>query len=288
MNALSAKIALPPHAVDTHVHVLDPARFRFAVETAYRPVPSECGTSDDLAATLDASGIERVVLVNPTSGYGEDNRCMFDAIARLGTRARGIARVPLDIAPRALDALVRKGVVGVRLDIIGVGIAQLDDRAFPRLLARLADRDLLLEVQAEADQWVPIAKALATAPVRIVVDHMGRPRPEDGVNAPGFRALLRIVASERAIVKLSGPMRCSRTPAPYDDLRPFVSALVRECTPKRLVWGSDWPFLRCDRRIDYGPLLALLGRWLPSAHDRRVVLAATPARWFGFDAGGGS
>jgi hypothetical protein len=40
--------------------------------------------------------------------------------------------------------------------------------------------------------------------------------------------------------------------------------------------------------MDYGPLLALLGRWLPSARDRRAVLSATPARWFGFHAGGGS
>ena len=86
---------------------------------------------------LDAAGIERVVLVNPTSGYGDDNRCMLDALERLGPRARGIARVPLDVSPRRLDALARRGVVGVRVDFIVAGLAPLG-RCVVSALARAA------------------------------------------------------------------------------------------------------------------------------------------------------
>jgi predicted TIM-barrel fold metal-dependent hydrolase len=271
---------LPASATDCHVHVFDPARFPFAANAPYRPIPAECGTAQDLAATLDSAGIERVVLVNPTSGYGEDNRCMLDAIERLGARARGIARVPLSTSGRGLDALARRGVVGVRIDCVGGGLAQLDDPAFATLLARLADRDLVLDLQGEAEQWVAIAPAVTAVPVRIVVDHAGRPRPDQGVNAPGFKALLRLAASGRVAVKLSGPMRYAQRPPPYRDVARFVHAIVREFTPQRLVWGSDWPFLRTDRRCDYGPLLAVLARAVPDPSGRRAVLASTPARWF--------
>lgn len=275
-------LRLPAGATDTHVHVLDPARFPFPPDTAYHPVAAELGSAHELALVLDAAGVARVVLVNPSSGYGDDNRCMLDALERLGPRARGIARVPLDVSPRRLDALARRGVVGVRVDFIAAGLKPLSDASFVRLLARLADRDLVLDVQSEGDQFVPIAKALADAPVRVVVDHLGRPRPEQGVGTAGFRALLGMAGSGRVAVKLSGPMRCSRKTAPYRDLDPFHSALLREFSASRLVWGSDWPFLRSDRRFDYGPMLAWLARAIPRASDRRAILATTPALWFGF------
>lgn len=273
---------MPRGATDCHVHVFDPARFPFRADTPYQPIPCECGTVDDLAATLDAAGIERVVLVNPTSGYGEDNRCMLDAIERLERRARGIARVPLSVGGRALDALARRGVVGVRIDFVAMGLVPLADPAFKTLLAKLADRDLVLDVQGEADQWTHIAPVVASVPVRVVIDHAGRPDPKRGVNARGFRALLGLSAKGRVAVKLSGPMRYSRAPRPWRDIDSFIEAIVREFTPARLVWGSDWPFLRTERRFDYGPMLATLTRAIAMPRERRTVLATTAAHWFGF------
>jgi len=274
---------LPSHATDTHVHVLDPCRFPFAADTPYKPIAAELGTAQDLVDVLDGSGVERVVIVNPTSGYGDDNRCTLDALERLGSRARGIARVPIGVSGRSLDALARRGIAGVRVDFVSAGLAPLRDAAFGRLLARLADRDLVLDVQCQGDQFAAIAKALADVPVRTVVDHLGRPHPERGVDAPGFRALLGVAASGRVAVKLSGPMRCSREAPPYRDLDLFCAALLREYSARQLLWGSDWPFLRSDRRFDYGPLLAWLARVVPCESDRRTLLATTPARWFGFD-----
>jgi predicted TIM-barrel fold metal-dependent hydrolase len=269
-------------AVDCHVHVFDPARFPFAADAAYRPVPAEWATADDLVRLLDAHGIARVVVVNPTSGYGDDNACLLDALERLGARARGIARVPVSIAPRELDALARRGVAGVRVDFVALGLAPLRDAAFPRLLSALAERDLLLDVQAECEQWSEIVPAIASVPVRVVVDHMGRPRPELGVDAAAFKALLGLAATGRVAVKLSGPDRFSRCPPPYPDTIAFASAIVREFTAQRLVWGSDWPFLRAPRRMDYAPTLDWLERVVAADHERTRILAETPARWFGF------
>jgi predicted TIM-barrel fold metal-dependent hydrolase len=274
---------MPPGATDCHVHVFDAERFPFAASAQYHPLPCERGNADDLALTLDAAGIERVVIVNPTSGYGDDNACMLDALERLGPRARGIARVPLAIGGGELDALARHGVVGVRVDLIGGGTGLATDPEFSKLVARLADRDLLLDVQGEDAQWLAVEAALKdAAPVRVVADHMGRPDIAKGVNGDGFLALLRLADTGRAAVKLSGPMRFSQQVPTYGDVAPFAEAIVRAFTPANLVFGSDWPFLRSDRRFDYGPLLAWLGSAVPDPASRTAILAESPARWFGF------
>ncbi len=273
---------VPPGSVDTHVHVFDPARFPFAPGAGYRPAPGECGDVEDLAHLLDCHGVDRVVLVNPTSGYGEDNRCMLASLERLGSRARGIARVPLSVNGRTLDDLKRAHVVGVRLDLVADGVEGLRGRGFGRFLTRLADRNLLLQVQCQGDQFAAVAPHLQRTPVRCVVDHVGRPTPRHGLDQPGFRALIDCAETERVAVKLSGLDRCSDEAPPYRDLDPFVAALLSAYTPRRLVWGSDWPFLRSPRRADYGPPLALLARLVPRAADRRQILATTPARLFGF------
>ena len=63
-----------------------------------------------------------------------------------------------------------------------------------------------------------------------------------------------------------------------------MQALIEAYTPRRLVWASDWPFLRAPARIDYGPLLYLLKLQLPDDTARSTVLSDTPMRVFGFSA----
>jgi len=272
----------PTGSVDTHVHVFDPARFPYSADAPYRPVPAERGTAADLARVLDAEGVARVVVVNPTSGYGNDNRCLLAALKELGPRARGIARVPPGTTARTLAALRRAGVVGVRVDLVADGPGLLEARDFRRFLTRLADAGMLLQLQCEGDQFAAAAPLLAQVPLRCVVDHLGRPDPARGLDAPGFRALLDGADSGRLAVKLSGLMRCSALPPPHADTDPYAAALLRAFGPRALVWGSDWPFLRSPRRVDYAPTLALLARQVPRVADLRAILVTTPARWFGF------
>jgi predicted TIM-barrel fold metal-dependent hydrolase len=273
--------ALPVGATDAHVHVFDPRRHPYAPDAAYRPPPHECGTADDLAATLASHAVDRVVIVSPTAGYRDDVRCMLDAVGRLRGRARGIARGPLDVSTRDLARWQARGVAGFRVDLVADGLPG-GVSALAALAARLADLDLVLDLQCEGDGFAEVAACLAGVPVRVVVDHMGRPDVERGVSQRGFRALLAAMAGGRCWVKLSGAMRFSRRPPPHADVNRFVARLLAEGGPGRLVWGSDWPFLRTDRRVDYGPMLAQLAAWVPDARQRRRILVDTPADLFGF------
>jgi len=267
--------------VDAHCHVFDVARFAYAADAAYRPPPHEAGTTEQFVAVLDAHGLSHAVLVNPSSGYGYDNRCMLAAISAHPGRLAGIARVRPDADHRTLAELRDGGVVGIRLDLITDGVESLRHPALPRLIDQVRDLRWLVQVQCECDQLHDAAATLRAARLPLVFDHCGRPDATRGLDQPGFRALLEF-GREGHFVKLSGPFRFANVGEPRARIEPFVAALIETFTPARCVWGSDWPFLRMPVRMDYGPVLANLDRWLPDARDRHQVLCETPARLFGF------
>lgn len=269
-----------PGIVDCHVHVFDPARFRYAADTHYAPAGQELGTPARLAELLDWHGVDHAVLVGPNSGYGEDNRCLLDTLASGAGRYRGMAVVPNGISRSELAELKAAGILGVTLNAAFLGVEYYAD-AGP-LLAALAALDMIADVQVVDDQLVTLAPLLERCGVRVHIDHCGRPDPAAGLDAPGFRELLRWGRAGRAVVKLSGCVKVSREAYPHTDLQPYVSALVAEFGRDRCVWASDWPFLRMPERVEYGPLLALLARQIPDEADRRRILWDTPAREFGF------
>jgi predicted TIM-barrel fold metal-dependent hydrolase len=267
--------------VDSHCHVFDTTLFPYSPEAAYRPPPHEAGTATQLAAVLDAHRLSHALLVNPTSGYGYDNRCMLAAIRGSRGRFRGIARIRPGADERTLAELATGGVVGLRLDLLTDGVASLATPETTRLLAQAREMHWLVQVQCERDQLHEGAQILRSAEVRLLFDHCGRPDAELSVDQPGFRALLDL-GRDGHYVKLSGPFRFFNAFSPHASTEPFIAALIEAFTPKRCVWGSDWPFLRLPVRMDYGPVLANLERWLPDEPDRRQVLWGTPARLFGF------
>lgn len=268
--------------IDGHVHVLDPARFPYRPDTHYAPLGQELGTPAQLAQVMEVYGVRHALLVGPNSGYGLDNSCMLDTIARSPGRYKGIAVVPNDITLPALQTLQRQGVVGVAWNVTFYGVDHYRD-AKP-LLRNLVALDMFVDIQVEHDQLVQLMPLLAQSGVRILVDHCGRPTVEAGLDDPGFRALLALGATRRAYVKLSGLVKFSRVPSPHEDAWPFVAALIDAFTLDRCLWASDWPYLRAPARVDYGVLLKLALELYPDAADRRKLMWQTPLELFGFGA----
>ena len=266
--------------IDCHVHVLDPARFPYGANTHYRPAGQETGTADQLFAVMDAYGTRHALIVGPNSGYGLDNRCLLDALARSAGRCKGVAVVANDVGTAELEALRAGGIVGIAWNVTHYGVAYYAGAA--GLLARAAALDMFVSLQVEHEQLVALLPMLEQSGIRILVDHCGRPTPGAGLDQPGFRALLRLGATGQAFVKLSGVVKFSREPSPHADAQPFVDALINAFTLDRCLWASDWPYLRAPVRVDYGVLLALVMRWFPDDAQRRRVLWDTPAELLGF------
>ena len=268
--------------IDCHVHVLDPARVPYRADTHYAPMGQELGTPAQLAQVMDAYGTRHALLVGPNSGYGLDNACMLDTIARGAGRYKGIAVVANDATSDELQALKRAGVVGVAWNVTHYGVDYYRD-ADP-LVEKLVALDMFVDIQVEDEKLLPMMPLLADSGVRVLVDHCGRPTVDAGLDQLGFRALLELGATRRAFVKLSGFVKFSREPAPHEDTWPFVRALVEAFTLDHCLWASDWPYLRAPARVDYGVGLQLALTFFPDASDRRKLLWATPRKLFGFAA----
>jgi predicted TIM-barrel fold metal-dependent hydrolase len=265
---------------DCHAHLFG-HDYPTVPECGYRPEPGQIGTVDRFLAVLDAHGLSHALVVGPEP-YGTVNDCITEGIAAANGRLKGIALVRPDVEHRELRRLADAGVVGVRYNLTSFGMRQFQHPATPRLLARLKEMGWFLQVHCRNDELTAAAPMLRRSGVRVLIDHFARPDPRAGLAQPGFQALLALGRTGNAVVKLSGPFRSSHQPPPYADVVPYVAAAVDAFTLENCVWGSDWPFVRVDERIDYGPELACLARWFPDAGDRAKVLADNPARLFGF------
>ena len=266
--------------VDCHNHIIDPMRFPFADGGGYRPRPDETGTREAFAAVLDAHGILHALLVQP-SGYATDNRAILDAVQWQPARFKAIAVLEPRTSDRDLEALGRQGVVGVRFNLPFDPQALFRPEAAP-FLARLKSRGWFVQVHGYDAHWVAVAPLLWRSGVRILIDHMGLQGTGGGVGQRGFQAVLGLGREAGAVVKLSAPFRSSTRPPHFEDLDPFVAAIIEAFGVERCVWGSDWPFLNISRRPAYAELLAPLARWLPNEDARRAVLWENPRRLFGF------
>ena len=268
-------------AADCHFHIIDPARFPLAAGCGYQPRPDEVGTFEDFSICMAARNIRRGLAVQP-SGYGYDNAALLDAVRRSGGRLKGIAVVPPSAAEDELLQMKQNGIVGVRFNLTDLDPAGMEKSGAMDLLESVRALDWFAEIQCSAKEFIRIAPLVRRSGVRVLIDHLGRPDPRLGINEPGFQAMLALADTGRAVVKLSGAFRESHRPYPFDDLDPFVEAVLEAFTPQNCVWGSDWPFLNIDPKPDYEETLACLERWLPDEVQRRKVLWETPERLFGF------
>ena len=272
------------HKIDCHIHVIDPVRFPYAADTRYRPSGQEIAPAEQLVNVLDAFNVRHALIVGTNSGYGSDSRILLDALDQGNGRFKGVAVVENDVNIQELERLKAAGVVGVAFNVPFHGIDYYRNTA--SLLEKLVAFGLFLQIQVEQDQLLALLPLIEKSPVRLVMDHCGRPSVERGLNQSAFQALLAIGRERDAYVKLSGYYKFSQQRHPYEDTWPFIAGLVEAFTLDRCVWGSDWPFLRANERLDYGPLLAVLSRLFPDPDHQLQVLWRTPARLLGFTSGG--
>lgn len=266
--------------IDCHAHVLDPARFPYGADIAYKPSGQEIGTPAQFVHVMQTYSVGHALLVQPNSGYGPDNSCLLDTIAHGQGRFKGIAIVDNAASLDDLHSLKAKGVLGVAFNPTFHGNDYYRDAA--PLIEKLVQADMVLNLQVERDQLLHYVPWLESIPVRVLIDHCGRPSPRDGLKAQAFRALLKLARSGRVAVKLSGYSKFSNLPYPFEDCWPFVHALADAFTLDCCLWASDWPYLRAPQRQDYGPLVALVERLFPDPVDRHMLLWTTPRRMFGF------
>jgi predicted TIM-barrel fold metal-dependent hydrolase len=272
------------------VHIFDPAGFPYANERVYTPPTASLQDLRDLQTALH---FDRVVIVQP-SVYGTDNSCTLDAIRKLAPRARGVAVIDHTTSASALDDMAAAGIRGVRLNFETAGESNPD--AIRRGVAAVAEQVRTRNWHVQFNTSLSVIAALkddfAALPFPVVFDHFARAKAALGPSQPGFEALLALVKSGRAYVKISAAYRTSDKAPDFPEALPLAQALIA-ANPDRIVWGSNWPHPgRGATRADIAPpypnddglLLNQLPKWAPDAAIRRKILVDNPARLYGFEA----
>ncbi|WP_425551602.1 amidohydrolase family protein [Achromobacter dolens] len=265
-------------AVDSHAHVFLQG---LALADTRRHTPDYDAPLAQYLGLLDAHGLAHGVLVQP-SFLGTDNSHLLEALRAAPARLRGVAVVDTAIDEAALRALAAAGVVGIRLNLIGLAVPDLRTQPWQSLLARVNALGWHVEIHLQAARLADIMPALLQAGCRVVVDHFGRPDPALGVADPGFGYLLRQADSGRVWVKLSAPYRNWTGEACASAGREAARQLLDAYTPARLMWGSDWPHTEHRHLASYPASMRWLDDWIDDPTQRRAVLAETPLRLFQF------
>ncbi|WP_433220955.1 amidohydrolase family protein [Dactylosporangium sp. CS-047395] len=275
--------------IDAHHHLWDPARgYSWLDEPGLEPIRRPF-TADDLRVELDANGVDATVLV-------EGRRCHPDeaadllAIAAFCSPIAGVVAwvdVAGDVAGDVRDYRRLPGgelLVGLRSQVQGEADPDYLDRPDVRRgLAAVAAAGLVFDLVIRADQLPAAARAAeAVDGLRFVLDHLGKPRIDEGAAGlerwrDGFAAL---AAHDNVTAKLSGLVTEAGPDWTPDGLAPFVLAAVELFRPERLMFGSDWPV--CLLAADYRGVRDALARALPplSPAESEAIYAGTAARTY--------
>jgi predicted TIM-barrel fold metal-dependent hydrolase len=275
-NPRTPRLVCPPGAVDCQIHLFGPAaQYPFDPGSKYI---SEDALPETNIALQDKLGLSHAVIVSG-GGYGMDTRHLEDTLRRFPDRFRGVALLPPGTTQAEMARLHALGVRGLRFvsPHHGAHLPHLDER----MAAMAAELGWVVQFYPAQTDLLDFAERLTALKAPLVLDHFGAVPSAGGVDQPAFRAMLRLLDSGRAWVRLSGPMRCTKEDFPYASVTPMARALVAHA-PERLVWGSDWPHVNMVGRVmpNDGDLLDLMLEWVPDQAVRDRILGIQARRLY--------
>jgi 2-pyrone-4,6-dicarboxylate lactonase len=268
----------PAGAVDAHCHVFGPAdKFPYAPERKYTPCDAP---KEKLFALRDFLGFDKNVIVQ-ASCHGTNNAALVDAMVASNGRAHGVAVVGETVSDNELKSLDRAGVRGVRFNFVRRLVDFTPRDVLERIAARIAPLIWHIVVYFEMPDLPELEPFFTSLPTVVVVDHMGRPDVQKGVDHPEFQRFLRLLDQHRNIwSKVSCPERLSLAGAPYDDVVPFARTLV-ERFPDRVLWGTDWPHPNMTKEApDDGVLVDVIPKIARTPALQSSLLVDNPMRLY--------
>lgn len=277
MNARKPKLAVPPGAIDTHMHF-----YHVDVPAAPGgpPLPGDFRV-EQYRALQERLGLSRVIIVQPNA-YQDDNRVTLQSIRALGPGAKAVGVVKPGVSDAEIERLTNSGVIAQRIFQLpwgAVGFDRMHD-----VMSRVHPFGWHANIQLdgrELPQWEDTIKKL---PGKFVIDHVGKYLEPVTPEHEAFKSLLRLLDTGRCWVKLSAPYEVSKTGAPkYEDVGRLAKALVKHA-PDRMLWASNWPHPSApkDDIPDEADLIDLLLEWAPDDTTRKKILVDNPAALYGF------
>jgi D-galactarolactone isomerase len=277
MSEVRPKLAVPPGACDTHMHIYDQ---NVPPASGGPPLPGDF-TVPMYRELQTRLGLERVIVVQPNA-YQADNRVTLDAIRALGKNAKGVGVVKPGVTDAEIVHLTMGGICAQRIFQLPNGAVGFD--GMDAVMARVHRFGWHANIQLDGRDLPKYEAQIKKLPGRFVIDHVGKFLDPVPTQHEGFRALMRLVETGRCWVKLSAPYEVSRTgPPKYEDVARLAKTLVKYA-PERMLWASNWPHPSApkDKMPDDANLLDLLLDWAPDDATRKMILVDNPADLYDF------
>lgn len=206
---------------------------------------------------------------------------MVDACRAGGDLARGIASFGADITPEELAEMHDAGVRGVRFNFVKRLVDATPKEVFIAIAEKIQEFGWSIVVYFEAADLEELGPFLKQLPGIVVVDHMGRPDVNKGVDHPDFARFINLMAENENIwAKVTCPERLTATGAPYDDVVPYYQAIVNRFED-RVLWGTDWPHPNMKSHMpDDGALVDYIPRIARSSEQQYKLLVANPMQLY--------
>jgi predicted TIM-barrel fold metal-dependent hydrolase len=287
-NTRRPHFTVPPNSCDTHFHIFGPPEtFPFVSTHEYTPPAAPL---EHYFKMIDIIGVQRAVVVQP-SVHGLDNSATLDAIANSKGRFRGVARIDDKTSRDALRGLNEKGVRGVRFNLLDRprGNVQLD--VLDRCVEHIAELNWSLDLHIDMKNLLAAEQRIRRCPVPVVIDHIARVKPDEGLQQPGFQLLLELLRLKHVWVKVSGADKICNTRVhsyyglPFVEVIPFAHAVIA-AAPDRVIWGTDWPHsnnFAPGHTPNDGDLVDLLAEFAPDERLRKKILVDNAAALYGFN-----
>ena len=230
------------------------------------------------------------MVVQP-SVHGLDNAATLDAIARSGGRFRGVGRIDDSTPKSELQKLHEGGVRGVRFNLLDRprGNVRLD--VLDRCVEHIVEFGWSVDLHIDPKNLLAQEHRIRSMPVPVVIDHIARVKPAEGLDQPAFQLLLDLLKAKHVWVKVSGADKICNTKVhsyfglPFVEVIPFARAVIA-AAPDRIIWGTDWPHsnnFALGHTPNDGDLLDLLAAFAPDEQVRKKILVENPAALYRFD-----
>ena len=229
--------------VDTHTHVVSPDPDRYPLSprelsgTWYLDAPA---SAEELAAAMDASGVDRAILVQAVGAYTYDNRYAADAAQ--ADPGHFVSACCIDAeaedATRTLDYWIReRGMSGIRLFALArEGPSWLIDERTVPLWQRASELEANVIVTILPHQLDELETVLIRFPeTPVSLDHCAFALAQ----ADSAERLFQLSARSNLHLKVSTHVLDDAV-AHEGSARPLMRRLVDAFGPDRIMWGSDF------------------------------------------------
>ncbi|MEO9132532.1 MAG: amidohydrolase family protein [Sphingomonas sp.] len=279
--------------IDTHAHLVT------GDTEAYPPSPpggvlkpehmNDPITVERLLDEMDASGIDKAVLVQRGSIYGFDSSYVCDSAARFPDRLTAVSSIDataVDCGEKVHYWVQQRGAGGIRMMelIKGSDMAWLDSPLAHDAWTAAAELDVPVCVHLfpwnRSEGLTRLSNILGNiAGLTVVIDHLAAIRSEAGPPDHGIDALLEAVAKFDGVNIKFTTIPLGRLESAGIDSKPVITRVAALFGAERMMWGSD--ITQSQGSYAY---MAALGREAVSGMPESVadqILCGTAQRIYG-------